>query len=243
MGVFGFTNEDAYDGLLQSAANLYGVDWNFLKAIVAAESGFNAQAIRHELSHTPPDASYGLMQILGATAKGLGFSGDPTLLFDPATNVNYGALYVGKQWARYGGDPGSVAASYNAGTAYKNTDGLFTTKGGNPSVNDYVSKVLNYYAGYSAAAGNPPPDAAGGPAVADATGGETSSALPDAGALSVAVGSAELEASSVWDSLTGAVSSVLGTGDTGDDSSSWVSWLPWALAGAVGVYFLTEALG
>jgi hypothetical protein len=239
MGVFGFTNEDAYDGLLQSAGNLYGVDWLFLKALVAEESGFNAQAIRRELSHTPPDASYGLMQILGATAKGLGFSGDPTLLFDPSTNVNYGAKYAANQWRRYGGDPGSVAASYNAGTAYKNADGLFTSKGGDPSVNDYVSKVLNYYAGYG---GNTPAGDAGAPTVDDTASVDTSGALPDSGALTVALDAAETEATGLWDSVTGAVSDAFSSSDSGDNSSSWLSWLPWALAGAVGVYFLTEVM-
>ena len=156
----GFPNESAYDTLLQQAGAANGIDWLFLKAIVAQESAFNPRAYRAEPAIK--DASYGLMQTLYATAQSLGYTGLASGLYDPAVSIQYGAQYAARQVRRYGGDLASAAASYNAGTAYKDQNGQFVSKSGNPAVQNYVDKVLGYYALYQADAGIGPPDATGG---------------------------------------------------------------------------------
>lgn len=70
--------------------------------------------------------SWGLVQIMGATARELGFQG-PFLagLLDPKTNTNYGAMYLNQLYRRFADEGGweAVAAAYNAGSPRRNDDG------------------------------------------------------------------------------------------------------------------------
>lgn len=109
-----------FDGLISSYAAQAGVEPAFLKAIVAAESSFNPRARRGEPQIG--DASYGLTQILGATARQLGYTG--TLgdhatrtggLYDPAINLQYGAKFLRGVIDQAGGDLEAAASAYNGG--------------------------------------------------------------------------------------------------------------------------------
>jgi Transglycosylase SLT domain len=64
-------------------------------AFMEVESNFNPQAFRQEPSGV---ASYGLMQVLDATAHGLGLVGDPKQMFDPAIGIFYGLKYAAQGW-------------------------------------------------------------------------------------------------------------------------------------------------
>lgn len=59
--------------------------------------------------------SWGLMQIMGATARHYGFSGDmPELCSDPATGLEFALRYLGHLLATYKNQDDAIA-SYNAG--------------------------------------------------------------------------------------------------------------------------------
>jgi hypothetical protein len=226
MGIFGFARENEFDSLIWSHGQAANVDPLLIKAIIAQESGFNPQAQRAEPRLN--DASRGLMQILYATARGLGYSGSPDGLFDPDTNLTYGTAYLSQQLMRYGGDMLSAAAGYNAGTARKNPDGTFVNQA-------YVDGVERYYLGYVNAEAQSPPTAGG--TVADILRDQPAQPPPPDGG-----GAFER----IWTDVTGLFSlspttspapapddtSPLNPGTTAAIASSGEGDLTWLLAGA-----------
>lgn len=135
--------------MIEKFAAAHGLSPALVIAIVEVESGGNPWAARHEpaffrnyvenarikaVSPCSIDTekrlratSFGLMQVMGQTARELGFD-KPflTALCDPATGLEYGCRYLKKQVDRYR-DRGLdwAVAAYNAGTARKNLDGVF----------------------------------------------------------------------------------------------------------------------
>lgn len=89
-------------------------------AFIEIESAWNPTALRAE--PRLDDASYGLMQLLYGTARGLGFTGNPADLYDPTTNIMFGVALLRWNWSdltrRLGRTPtvDEWVASYNAGT-------------------------------------------------------------------------------------------------------------------------------
>ncbi len=81
-------------------------------AVVEQESDVGPQAYRDEL-HLG-DASPGLMQLLFATARGLGYGGPPEGLYDVDTNLRLGCGFLRHLLHRYG-EQRSARAAYNAG--------------------------------------------------------------------------------------------------------------------------------
>jgi len=89
--------------LLSSAATQYGLDPNLLLRQARQESGLNQGAVS-------PAGAIGVMQIMPATAKGLGV--DPN---DVGQNIQGGAHYLRQMLDRYNGDYNLALAAYNAG--------------------------------------------------------------------------------------------------------------------------------
>jgi len=87
-------------------------------AFVQVESAFRPHAYRKEPSGV---ASYGLMQILDVTAKGIGFAGKMEDLYDPETGLLWGMKYARLIWdqlARHFGRPPTLTewcSAYNEG--------------------------------------------------------------------------------------------------------------------------------
>lgn len=78
--------------------------------------------------------SWGLMQIMGQTARQEGFEGlFLAELCDPTVNIYYGLKYFYRQFAKYGSIWDAVSA-YNAGTPFKNSNGTYKNQA-------YVDKV------------------------------------------------------------------------------------------------------
>lgn len=84
----------AYDGLIQDAADEYGVDAKLIKAIIGVESGFNPGVVS-------ASNAIGLMQLKAATAgcdayrmKGKRGCPDDDDLLDAGTNIDLGAAYL-----------------------------------------------------------------------------------------------------------------------------------------------------
>lgn len=92
-----------YAGLFGRAGQAYGVDPSLLAAVARQESGFDPRAVS-------PAGAQGLMQLMPATARGLGVA-DP---FDPSQAVDGAARLLRDLIGRFGRVDLALAA-YNAG--------------------------------------------------------------------------------------------------------------------------------
>ena len=138
-------NLKKYETLLLSVANEYQVDPALMKAMMAAESGFNPQAVS-------PKGAVGLMQIMPATAERYGVAGDSKIsiqqkLADPKTNVRLAARYLRDLNRLFPHQQALVIASYNAGERavqrYKNAIPPFA------ETRNYVQLVTQFYQFYA----------------------------------------------------------------------------------------------
>lgn len=98
---------------LSEASLSHGVDYDLLKAVVAAESAFNPKAVSHK-------GAVGLMQLMPATARRYGVQAEPglsisTKLTDPETNISAGTRYLADLLRLFGGQTELAVAAYNAG--------------------------------------------------------------------------------------------------------------------------------
>lgn len=106
----------AFEPLLVEAAREMGVDADLLRALVAAESGGNAQAVSRV-------GALGLTQLMPATAReeaqrrGFAAFEDDALLSDPRLNLRLGAGYLARMLERFGGEAAFALAAYNAGAS------------------------------------------------------------------------------------------------------------------------------
>jgi soluble lytic murein transglycosylase-like protein len=134
------------------------VDEKLLDAIIITESGYDQWAVRYEpnFSYTAvPDLyakknrisvatekqcqkmSWGLAQIMGGTARFLGYNGPLTQLLEPETNIHYACRYIIKLMVEYPHMDDQIAA-YNAGSVRYKSDGKTRVY-----VNqEYVDKVM-----------------------------------------------------------------------------------------------------
>jgi len=106
-----------FDLEIADAANAWGIPFSWVKAIMIAESGGNPRAYRAEPQID--DASRGLMQFLLSTARGLGYTGEPDGLYDPAISLDLGAHYIHDLRRSYGEDFQAVYSAYNSGSPTK----------------------------------------------------------------------------------------------------------------------------
>jgi soluble lytic murein transglycosylase-like protein len=122
------------DQLVNSNAATWNVDPNLIRAIIANESGFNANA-------TSPVGAQGLMQLMPSTASGLGVSN----AYDPEQNVWGGTRYIKGLLDRFNGNVPLAVAAYNAGP------GAVEKYSGVPpyaETQNYVQNVLASYEKY-----------------------------------------------------------------------------------------------
>jgi soluble lytic murein transglycosylase-like protein len=122
------------DRLVSVNANAWGVDPALVKAIIANESGFDANA-------TSKTGAQGLMQLEPGTAKDLGV----TDAYDPAQNISGGTRYIRGLLDRFHGDMRLAVAAYNAGP------GAVMKYNGVPpyaETQSYVENVLGAYQKY-----------------------------------------------------------------------------------------------
>lgn len=108
-----------YGHLIRRSATKYDLDPNLIFATIMIESGGNTYAIRHEPRLN--DASYGLGQLLYSTARGLGYTGTPSGLYDPAVNIDLIARYHRRNYDHYEKNlsPQELTVAYNTGSPYK----------------------------------------------------------------------------------------------------------------------------
>jgi len=89
--------------LVDNAARKYGLPPAFVRAVVAVESGYQANAVS-------PKGAIGLMQLMPATARELG--ADPNI---PEQNVDAGTRYLRDLLLKYDHHAYHALAAYNAG--------------------------------------------------------------------------------------------------------------------------------
>ena len=92
---------------MQEAAKA-GLPYALVDAVMKIESGYDPSVVGGV-------GEIGLMQVRPATAAMLGFKGPPDALHDPATNIHYGAAYLGKAWHLANGDVCRALMKYRAG--------------------------------------------------------------------------------------------------------------------------------
>jgi soluble lytic murein transglycosylase-like protein len=150
-GLYGLRGYPAVQPHLESAARAHQVDYALLKAVVAVESSFDADAVSSK-------GAVGLMQLLPDTARRYGVVADSggrgdsngrparsvrDKLTDPGTNIDAGARHLAYLLRLFNDDPALALAAYNAG------EGAVRRAGNQvpdyPQTQVYVKTVMRLY--------------------------------------------------------------------------------------------------
>lgn len=129
--------EPTVEALIRRTARRYQVDPHLVKAVVAAESNFDALAVSEK-------GAQGLMQLMPATARAMGVRAP----FKPSENIRGGVRYLRRLLDRYS-DLDRAIAAYNAGPIAVDRYGGIPPY---PETQEYVERVLRYYDEYRAEA-------------------------------------------------------------------------------------------
>ncbi len=97
--------------LINKYADLYQVPRTLVHRVVQRESDYRPGARNGPY--------YGLMQILPATARGMGFSGRDSDLLDAETNLTYAVKYLRGAWLLSDGDEATAVSWYARGYYYE----------------------------------------------------------------------------------------------------------------------------
>ena len=119
------------DKYVDEMAKKHNVDPALIRAVIAAESGYNPSA-------TSRKGAQGLMQLMPGTAQELGVRD----AYNPKQNLDAGVRYLRALLDKYNGDLDKALAAYNAG------EGAVQRAGGVPNIRetqDYVRRITDRY--------------------------------------------------------------------------------------------------
>ena len=122
------------DDVVTRASRRYGVEVGLIKAVIKAESNFNPKAVS-------PVGAQGLMQLMPATARGLGVTDS----FDPEQNVMAGTKFLKDLLARYNGNVDKALAAYNWGPGNVDRKPHLLPR----ETREYLVKVKEYYSQFA----------------------------------------------------------------------------------------------
>lgn len=127
-------DSNQYDSLISELSKKHQVDFALIKAMIRAESGFNAFAVSRR-------GAKGLMQLMPETALRMNVSN----IFNPRENIEGGVRYFKYLLSLFHDDLRLSLAAYNAG---ENVVGELRSIPPYRETADYVKKVLSYYQAY-----------------------------------------------------------------------------------------------
>lgn len=132
-----------YEPTIIKHARKSGVDYNLVKAVMAAESGFNPTAVS-------PKSAMGLMQVIAPTAARYGVT--EAQLMIPERNIYAGVRYLADLSRMFKGRPELIIAAYNAGegAVYKYNRQIPPYA----ETQNYVRTVLSFYNVYAPKSGS-----------------------------------------------------------------------------------------
>lgn len=118
------------DRIVDHASKKYEVEPKLIKAVIKAESDFDAKITSHK-------GAMGLMQLMPETAKELGVKNP----YDPVENVMGGTRYLKMLLDRYDGDTNLALAAYNwgMGNVERNPGKL------PQETKTYITRINKYY--------------------------------------------------------------------------------------------------
>ena len=120
-----------YDRIIQTVALEYGLDADFVHAVIKAESAYNRWAVSRA-------GAQGLMQLMPATAITYGVKD----VWDPEQNIRGGVKFLKDLWRLYDGNVKKILAAYNAGQeAVKKYGGIPPYE----ETRTYINRVLAAY--------------------------------------------------------------------------------------------------
>jgi len=99
------------DALVAQHAKIHGVPETLIHRVIKRESGYNPRA--------SSKGNFGLMQIRYATARGMGYRGTVSGLFDANTNLAYAVPYLANAYKVAGGNADRAVALYAGGYYYE----------------------------------------------------------------------------------------------------------------------------
>ena len=100
--------------LVNQYADAYEVPRSLVHRVIQRESDYRPGARNGPY--------YGLMQILPATARNMGFAGDPHQLLNPETNLRFAVRYLRGAWLVSDGDEADAVGWYARGYYYEARD-------------------------------------------------------------------------------------------------------------------------
>jgi soluble lytic murein transglycosylase-like protein len=125
---------------IEDAAAKYGVEKDFIKAVVKQESSFNPQAV----SRT---GAMGLMQLMPSTAKSMGVENP----FNVLENIDGGTRYLKRLMDAFNGNKELALSAYNGGIGRMNNLGVDTVEEISKmpgETKNYVNRVMGSYTSY-----------------------------------------------------------------------------------------------